>query len=216
MVIGYTPSMELKSYQFDTDGLSFIAPTWPNLSDLAYDVSQKIRRSGRKFDRLVTLAKGGWPMACTMVDLLGIKEVASIGVRFYAPGFNQRLDRPKIYQDLPVSVKGENILLYDDVADTGHSLQFVTKHLLEHEQVAAVTTATLFYKPHSILTPDYYGAETKSWIIFPYDSADTVRELGQLWLKQGLSRKTISQRLIQLHISQIKVDAYWPEGVCDS
>jgi hypoxanthine phosphoribosyltransferase len=134
-------------------------------------------------------------MTVSLVDLLNIKSVASIGVKFYT-GVNQRLAQPEIYQALPVAVKTENILLFDDVADTGESLKFVTEHLLKIG-AATVTTATLLYKPHSKLKPDFYSAETSTWIIFPYDLVESVTNLGMKWQKAGLSVSEIELRLQQ-------------------
>ncbi len=201
--------MELVTHQFLPDPTKFVAPSWQELADLAFVVAQQIRQDHSHFDRLVTLAKGGWPMSCSLVDLLGISQVASIGVKFYA-GINQRLTQPQIYQDLPVSVEGEKILLYDDVADTGESLKFVTDHLLHQEKVASVTTATLFYKPRSVVIPHYFGSTTDAWIIFPYDNAETIKELGQKWLAAGITQSEIQNRLARLNINPKVFAAYWP------
>jgi hypoxanthine phosphoribosyltransferase len=121
--------------------------------------------------------------------------VASIGVKFYT-GINQRLVQPEIYQALPVEVSGENVLLFDDVADTGESLKFVTQHLLDHG-AASVKTATLLYKPHSSIKPDFFSAETSTWIIFPYDLVESITTLGRKWQKAGLTIPEIEQRLEQ-------------------
>jgi len=60
--------------------------------------------------------------------------VASIGVKFYA-GIDERLEQPLIYQDLPVSVRGERILLFDGVADRGISLQYTSEYLTKYKGV---------------------------------------------------------------------------------
>ena len=64
--------------------------------------------------------------------------------KFYA-GIHQRLPEPQIYQDLPIDVAGKHLLLFDDVADSGGSLKFVSD-LLAERNAASVTMATLFYK----------------------------------------------------------------------
>ncbi|MGI5827954.1 MAG: phosphoribosyltransferase [Patescibacteria group bacterium] len=178
------------------DSLNFITPTLNDLNELAFTVSQKILEDGRKFDRIVTLAKGGWPFTRSLVDFLGIKEVASMGVKFYG-GINKRLEKPEIYQDLPVSVSGERILLFDDVADTGGSLSFA-KDYLNSLGIEDIATATLFYKPHSVIKPDYYAEETDAWIIFPYEFRETMIMLGKKWCEAGVSKEECEKRFITL------------------
>lgn len=67
--------------------------------------------------------------------------VASIGVKFYA-GIDERLEQPLIYQDLPVSVRGERILLFDGVADRGISLQYTSEYLTKYKGVQELATAS--------------------------------------------------------------------------
>lgn len=198
--------MKFPVTQFDQDGTTFITPTWEELNQLAFTVAQKILADGAQFDRIVTLAKGGWPMTRSLVDFLNVREVASIGIKFYA-GINKRMSRPEIYQDLPVIVKGESVLLFDDVADSGESLEFTRQYLLE-QGVTAVKCATLFYKPHSTLKPDYFADETTAWIIFPYETLESMKLLEGTWLKQGLKKATIIDRFIKLGIKDRYINHY--------
>lgn len=203
-------SMEFPDISFPDEKYSYIIPTWDDMSRLAFEVARQIQVKNTQLDRIVTLAKGGWPMTRSLVDYLKIDEVASIGVKFYQ-GINQRLNMPEVYQDLPVSVKGERVLLFDDVADTGESLEFTRNHLLENG-VAEVTTATLFYKPHSTFLPDFYGSETSAWIVFPYDTVEMIDIFGNSWKAKGLSESEIRDRFNKLRFDSKIVDYYFKPG----
>lgn len=176
------------------------------MNALAFTLTTKIQQSRQKFDRLITLAKGGWPMTYTLVDYLNIPEVASIGVKFYE-GIGKRKKTPEIYQDLPVSVKGEHVLLFDDIVDTGDSLEFTIDHLRK-EGVESITTASLFWKPHATFKPDYFGAETKDWIIFPYDLRDSVQQLGKKWKMQQMSINAIIDRFVSFGFSREYIEYF--------
>lgn len=199
--------MNFQSVSFSGENIQYIAPTWDEMNQLAFQIAQKILQKKAHFDRIVTLAKGGWPMTRSMVDFLGVDKVASIGVKFYR-GIYKKLSKPEIYQDLPEPIKGENILLFDDVADSGGSLEFVQDHL-QTKGSHTITTATLFYKPWSTFKPDYFGASTKAWIIFPYDAVDTINILGKKWLAAGLPKKEINRRFLQLGFNPAWVKAYF-------
>ncbi|MCX6816859.1 MAG: phosphoribosyltransferase [Candidatus Beckwithbacteria bacterium] len=188
--------MNLPNISFPGEKIKFITPTWDDMNDLAFQISQKMIQAGKKFDRIVTLAKGGWPMTRSLVDFLEVGQVASLGIKFYS-GVNQRFVKPKIYQDFPVSLKGEQVLLFDDVADTGESFKFTKSHLLKNN-VRSITTASLFYKPHSIFKPDFYGYKTDAWIIFPYEKVETMKFLINKWQSRHLPQSLINSRLCKL------------------
>jgi len=198
--------MNFKTIKFSKDKISYIAPTWEEMNQLVFLVAKKIIEARESFDRIVTLAKGGWPMTRSLTDFLLIGKVASIGVKFYC-GINKRLSTPQIYQHLPVKIKGEKILLFDDVTDTGGSLQFAKDYLLKHG-IGYLKTATLFYKPHSFFKPDFYGAKTKAWIVFPYDAIESLRVLGKEWRKKGVGELQIKKRFIKLGFSKEWINYY--------
>ncbi len=102
---------------------------------------------------------------------------------------------------------GEQVLLFDDVADTGQSFKFTQKHLLK-SQVRSITTASLFYKPHSVFKPDYYGFTTSAWIIFPYEVVEAMTFLADKWKKQGLTQATIKTRFVQFGFPEPIIEFY--------
>ena len=189
--------MGFQPIEFKGESISFIFPTWQELDDLIFSLSEKIKESGIGIDRLVTLAKGGWPMSRSLVDFLGIEKIASIGIKFYS-GVGERLKKPFIYQNIPVSIYREKILLFDDVADTGYSLEFA-KQYLQDNGAGEIYTATLFYKPTSRIKPDFYALETSSWIIFPYEKRESVGLLKLRW--KDLGEEEIKERLLKIGFS---------------
>lgn len=193
--------MEPKLFQFPNDPLSFLVLSWDDLHAATGKVAEQIRQSGTEFDVLVTLAKGGWPMARTLVDYLEVTQVASLGVRFYS-GVNERLDKPQVYQDLPPSLAGKRVLLFDDVADTGESLVFAHEYL-RSLGVQQVHTATVFYKPRSRFKPDYFAQQTDAWIIFPYEGRESRRVLTARWQKLGVDDATIESQLRTLGVDEL-------------
>ena len=203
------PQLSFSVFRFPGSATEYVVPTWDELHELAFTAANAIRESGQEFDRLITLSKGGWPMAVPLVDFLQIKSVASIGVKFYA-GIGQTLAQPMIYQSLPDSVKGEQVLLFDDVADTGGSLTFTVEHL-KQLGVASVTTVALLKKPASSFIPDYYAAETDAWIIFPWEIAHAVAALGGGWQKAGVTDAEIMARFDSLGFAEHWCQAFLPK-----
>lgn len=199
--------MDFPLISFAGEDTQYIAPTWDDMNDITFDIACQVRKAGIKPNRIVTLAKGGWPMTRSLVDFTGINQVASIGVKFYKEGINQRFETPRIYQELPVPMEGESILLFDDVADTGKSLEFVRDHLLKIG-VREVFVASLFYKPHSVIKPDFHGPTTSSWIIFPYEIHEAYRFFRGKWSGMGLTDAQIDERMIQFGAKLVWLEEY--------
>lgn len=200
----------LKTHTFSNDPISFIAPTWDELHALAFSMAQEIRASEHSFDRVVTLAKGGWPMSRSLADFLEVSEVQSLGLSFYK-GVNDRKAKPTVYQDLPISIENEHILLFDDVADTGESLLFAIDHL-KQKGAQSITTATVFYKERSQIQPDFFSAQVGEWIIFPYELVETLKDVGTRWLAEGVSPQELTERFVSLHFPEDQV-SYFIESI---
>lgn len=177
---------------FPNDSLSYELLSWDEMTDLLFTVAQRITDDGKQFDRIISLAKGGWPMARMLADFLNIREASSIGTRLYSD-IGEQTSQVEIYQDLH-DVVGQRVLLLDDVSDTGKTLKFVHEYI-QKKGVTSITTATIYFKPHSVFKPDYFAAETSSWIIFPYEVVEVAVQLHQKWSKQQVGQAEIIERL---------------------
>jgi hypoxanthine phosphoribosyltransferase len=100
--------------------------------------------------------------------------LAIMQVGFYS-GIDKTQKDPIIYQDLPGHIYGKRILLIDDVADSGVSLEFALQYL-RMKKPQEIAIGTLYYKPWSTLKPDYYVEETSSWIVFPHERFEFMNE----------------------------------------
>lgn len=76
----------------------------------------------------------------------------------------------KIEKDLDTSIKGVDILLVEDIVDTGRTIQTVIKTLL-HKGAASVKVVTLLDKPSrrvNDLKADYIGFEVENEFVVGY------------------------------------------------
>jgi hypoxanthine phosphoribosyltransferase len=153
----------------------FEVPTWNQTYAMLLSQAEKIFQSGFKPDIAVGITKGGWIPARVLSDLLEIPELATLGVEFYL-GVAETRDEPVLTQRVSAVVSGKKVLLVDDVADTGKSLQLAKEHVLQ-QGAAEVRLATLYYKPSSVTKPDYYEKETRRWVVFPWETKETIRKI---------------------------------------
>jgi hypoxanthine phosphoribosyltransferase len=137
--------------------------------------AEKIRQSGFKPDIIVGITKGGWVPARVLSDLLEIPDLVTIRVEFYL-GVAETRNEPILTQGVSAAVIGKRALIVDDVADTGKSLQLAREHVLQ-QGATEVRIATVYRKPWSIIKPDYYETETSCWVVFPWETKETIRKI---------------------------------------
>jgi hypothetical protein len=109
---------------------------------------------------------------------LAVKNLYVMNVEYYT-GVDERLDLPVIlppYVDW-VDLDNTHVLIVDDVADTGHTLELVRNSALE--RVAEVRSAVLYQKSQSVVDCEYVWKHTDRWINFPWSTEPPVVDITQ-------------------------------------
>lgn len=184
-------------------------PTWEKIYELLLNLASKIRKANFEPDVIVGISRGGWPPARIMSDLLENPELANVKAEFYL-GVAKTKSEPVITQPVSVSVHGKKILIVDDVADTGKSLRLVRLHLRE-QGATDVKIATIYYKPWSVVTPDWYELKTSRWVIFPWERKETVRNVVKRFKSEGKTVEDAKETLIRHGLDRKLVERFLEE-----
>lgn len=88
---------------------------------------------------------------------------------------------PKIELDLTGPVEGKNVLIFEDIIDSGNTVYFLTE-LLKHRRARSVKLAAMLYKPNKSkfnIKIDYLGFEIEDQFVIGYglDYQGRYREL---------------------------------------
>ena len=118
-------------------------------------------------DLIVGVARGGLIPAGAIGYAIGVKAMGAINVEFYTD-IGQTLDEPIILSPQldTDSLKGKKVLVVDDVADSGKTLDLVVNFL--EETADEVRSAVVYTKPKTIFEPDYSWKKTDKWINFAW------------------------------------------------
>lgn len=159
--------------------------TWSEYGNLAEALAEKVSATGKKFDIVVGIARGGIPVSMVVsdhldvtVDFINVKSYNDIGKR--AP--------PRIVSTLTESVAGKKVLVVDDLVDQGDTLAFVKRHL-DEQGPKSLETAVLFKKPWSKTEPDFYLENVSEWIVFPFELGEVGRQRAELELAEEKEKK---------------------------
>lgn len=170
-----------------------------DIANYAYQTALKIRESGWKPDAIIGIARGGWVHARIQCDLLGVKNLYSVKVDHW--GVTATKDgKARLTCPLVGDVEGLNVLVIDDITDTGDSLTTAVEHIKEVGKPKVVRSATLMHIEGSKFTPDYWGIKIFwAWEVFPWNfyedltalistifEKEELKEIGTLELKKYL------------------------------
>jgi len=189
--------------------IEFEVPTWNQVYDMLLNLAEKIRKNGFKPDIIVGVSRGGWPPARVLSDLLDNPNLANVKAEFYL-GVAETKGEPTLTQPVSVAVAGKKVLIVDEIADTGKSLKLVKEHIIK-EGAAEVRVATVYYKPWSIILPDYYEKETSCWVVFPWEIKETVRKTVKKCREKGKSVEEETAKLVKAGISAELVKRFLKE-----
>ena len=151
--------------------------TWELSGTAARDVAQRVVDSGYRPDMVIAIARGGLVPAGAIAYALGVKAAGTLNVEFYSD-VEETLPDPVLLAPLldTDAIVGKKILVVDDVADSGRTLDLVLGLLRRH--TPDVRSAVLYTKPRTIVQPDYSWRETDLWIIFPWSAEPVIVPAG--------------------------------------
>ncbi|WP_240771452.1 phosphoribosyltransferase [Nocardioides sp. GY 10113] len=143
--------------------------TYEAFGDAVRDLARQIVDDGFEPDIVLAIARGGLGLAMGLAYALDVKNLSAVNVEFYT-GIDQRLDVPMMLPPTPAAVDltGMKVLIADDVADSGRTLEAVQKFCADH--VLEARTAVVYEKPRSVIKPEYAWKSTDLWIDFPWSS----------------------------------------------
>jgi hypoxanthine phosphoribosyltransferase len=143
--------------------------TWELFGAASRDLARAIADSAFQPDIILSIARGGLFLAGAIGYALSVKNLHVMNVEFYN-GVGTTLEMPVMLPPVPSAVdfSAKKVLIADDVADTGRTLELVHDFVSGH--VAEVRSAVIYEKPQSLIKCDYVWKRTDAWINFPWSS----------------------------------------------
>jgi hypothetical protein len=155
-----------------------VVTNWEYIYSLCRDVSDDVKASAFEPDIVVALARGGWFAGRCICDFLGLDDLTSLKMEHYV-GAAERTGEPTVRYPMPEgSVEGKDVLIIDDIADTGGSIRRAHEYVHEREP-GTVRTATLQLLGTSEFEPDFVGERLSewAWIVYPWNFIEDMVDL---------------------------------------
>lgn len=179
------------------------AGNWPAGSEVgeilfsAEDIQRRIGELGAAISndyadlqpRLIGILKGVTPFMADLIRAISIPVTTDyMSISKYQPE-SERSAAVRMLKDLDFSIRGEHVLLVEDIIDSGLTMEYILAHL-ETRGPASLRVCTLFNRPASrivALPLDYVGFDLPDVFVVGYglDFEQRYRNLPYLAVLKG-------------------------------
>src|SRR6266568_9591747 len=107
--------------------------SWQRFGEASRELAKIIADDGFEPDLILSIARGGLFLAGSLGYALSVKNLYVMNVEFYN-GVGSTLDMPVVLPPVPSAVdfSEKKVLIADDVADTGKTLELVRGFIAGH------------------------------------------------------------------------------------
>ncbi|EIC27918.1 MULTISPECIES: phosphoribosyltransferase [Methylomicrobium] len=142
--------------------------TWEEVYRLCREAARKIRTAGAPVDMIVAIARGGYIPGRLLSDMLGVSDLTALKIEHYRGAQKQR--EVLVKYPLNADINGRDVLLVDDVCDSGETFAVAVEHLRRSGTSRSLHTAAMQLKTVSEFVPDHYAGTIGEWrwIIYPW------------------------------------------------
>jgi hypoxanthine phosphoribosyltransferase len=160
------------------DEFSCTITDWEYIYGLCRDVADDVKAAEFEPDVVVALARGGWFGGRCLCDFLGLDDLASLKVEHYVGTASKGEEAQIKYPLADGAVEGKDVLVVDDIADTGQSIETAAECVRDRNP-SSVRTATLQLLQTSDHEPEFVGERLDewTWVVYPWNFVEDMIEL---------------------------------------
>jgi xanthine phosphoribosyltransferase len=127
------------------------------------DLKSLIEKIDKPFEAILGIARGGLSMAQMLGEYYDLREVYAINTIGYDD--THKKESVEVF-NVPDLKSVKQVLIVDDIVDSGDTLVEVLKVLNEKYPSVTFLTASIFYKKTACMKPTWYVKEPNGWIEF--------------------------------------------------
>jgi len=140
--------------------------SFSEIYEMMRHLSEKIKSSDYSPTTIIGLARGGWIPARLLCDFLGITDLISLKVEHWLETGKTK-NEATIKYPITSDMNEKNILIVDDITDTGKSLIAASQYI-KTLNPRKIKTAVMQYILKSECKPDYFSEKVTDWYWFIY------------------------------------------------
>lgn len=151
-------------------------------------------------DAIVSISRGANTISHIFSDLLGMLPISHITISSYKD--MKKLEKPIITEEPSLDFHNKNILIIDDVSDTGATFEVALEYFKTRNS-KKIYTLSPYIKPKTNFIPDFWQKSIDAWIVFPYD----VRETFEGFEKMLGGKKHAEEKMLELGFEKWEIES---------
>ncbi len=149
--------------------------SWSEYHHKIEQLATTVHQSGWQFNQIICLARGGLRVGDVLSRIFDC-PLAILAASSYQDHHRGAL---KIASSLTMATPqlGKQVLLVDDLVDSGLTLQQTLIWLQQHAEIEQIRTAVLWYKAASLIQPHYFVdfLADNPWIHQPFEQYEQMK-----------------------------------------
>ncbi|MFW9850824.1 MAG: phosphoribosyltransferase [Candidatus Thorarchaeota archaeon] len=176
--------------------MEYLILSWKDVYNLTLQLSERIVESGFAPDLIIGIARGGWIPARILSDVLYANAMFNVRIEYYTD-LGEHGREPKITQPLSIPIEDKNVLIIDEVADSGESMYHAIEYV-RNLKPKDLRSAVLHLKPWSRVIPDFYMQRVEAWTVYPWEIRESIIALVKKFKEEdtSLDMQEIRDRLV--------------------
>lgn len=150
---------------------------WDHCKDACKTFCDKIKQQNIKIDNIVAITRGGLIPATIISHILGIRDIQYITMQTYS-NEGIKFDTPKLKEEDKQKLKDlKNVLIVDDIADSGETMLTLSNELPEAILFALIVKPKAKELLNNKIECEYpYDIKQGDWIVFPWEPQEDINE----------------------------------------
>ncbi|BDC36131.1 MAG: phosphoribosyltransferase [Candidatus Methanoliparum thermophilum] len=163
-----------------------VLTNWDYIYNLCRNLSNKIKDSDFKIDVVVALTRGGWIPGRILCDFIGLHDLVGLKIEHYVGTALMEDEAIVKYTVDERAVKDKNVLIIDDITDTGKSIESARDYILKLNP-KDIKTAVLQFLFTSNAKIDFYAEylDEWAWIIYPWNFIEDMVNIISRIMREG-------------------------------
>jgi len=142
--------------------------SWDDVVEWSRGLARRVEESGWRPDLVVAVARGGFVPARLLCDFLDVTNLLSVQSQHWVEAA-RAAERAILKFPYTVDASGLNVLVVDDIVDTGETLALARDFIAREWKPREVRIAALqWISSVAKVRPDYYYLEVREWVWFQY------------------------------------------------
>ena len=142
--------------------------SWQDVETACRNIADELK-DAEKFDCIVCVGRGGMIPSRLMSEHLGIKTIHLVHAHYEIKDTNKKI----IVGDYNFKqFEGKNILIVDEVYQTGLSIKAVCDKIFDACDEVCITDCTCYFNKNSKYQPDLWAFtydDSTDWLVFPWE-----------------------------------------------